>query len=62
MVSKSLHFERGWGGQGQIEKSLYFDFFYPLEVKKKNIQLFIKLIMPLAGLPNKGLRKELYIK
>jgi hypothetical protein len=34
----------------------------PFEVKKISIQIFIRLIMPLAGLPNKGLRKKLYIK
>jgi hypothetical protein len=30
---------------------------FPLQVKKKSKQIFIKLIMPPAGLPNKGLRK-----
>ena len=34
---------------------------FPLGVKKK-IQICIELIMPPAGLPNKGLRKKLYLK
>ena len=34
----------------------------PIVGKQKSIQIFIELIMPPAGLPNKGLRKKLYVK
>ena len=36
---------------------------YPFEVKReKSMQIFLRQIMPPSGLPNKGLRKKLYVK
>ena len=35
--------------------------FLPIRGEKSK-QIFIELIMPPAGLPNKGLRKKLYVK